>query len=341
MSELSQWLVFFGSSFPNFSMRTFFSSTAASVAFLIPMLANAVGLQVIVNGQALVFVDVSQSAWFTTYVRDAAEAGIVNGYMDANGKFTGKFGPENDVTMAEALKIASESSGYDEHAYGAVVDSGVKHWSSAYVSVARAEHFEILNNPYRLDRPATRAEVASMVASAFRVTVPASPSGTTFKDVQFSVRYAASIEALERDGVVSGDTDMKGEVTGTFRPTSNINRAEVVKIAMGARAKYGQPGKDRTPIQPTSSNTVTYANGTFSPSVLSVPVGTMVTFHNGSMTPMWVASNPHPTHTDYPGFDSLKEIAPGQDYSFTFTKTGTWGYHNHLNRNEVGTISVQ
>jgi len=320
-------------------MRTSFF--AASAALLMPFVANAFGLQVIINGQSVVFADVSQSSWFASYVRDAAQAGIVNGYMDANGRLTGKFGPENNVTMAEALKIAAESAGYDAQAYGAVVDSGVHHWASVYVSVAKAEHFDFLNHPYRLDRPATRGEVASMFTSAFRVTIPDTPSGTTFKDVQLSTAYGASVEALARDGVVSGDTNVSGQVAGTYRPSALINRAEVVKIAMGARATYDEPGKGRTPEQPTSSNVVTYANGGFGPSVLTVPLGTMVTFRNGSLESIWVASNPHPTHTDYPGFDSKANIAAGQEYSFIFTQRGTWGYHNHLNPTEGGTIVVQ
>ena len=323
-------------------MKKRFSLIASTAALLLmPIIANAFGIQVIINGQSISFADVSQSAWFAAYVHDAAEAGIVNGYKDRNGKLTGKFGPENNVTMAEVLKIAEESAGYDAVAYGGVVDSGVKHWASAYVSVAKAEKFTILENPYRLDRPATRAEVASMFTSAFLVSIPATPSGTTFHDVQLSTKFAVSVEALARDGVISGDTDVKGQPTGMYRPTDSINRAEVVKIAMNARAKYGEPGKDRKPTQPTASTIVLYANDSFAPGVLTVPLGTMVTFRNNGTDPIWVASNPHPTHANYPGFDSLKQIAPGQEYSFIFTQRGTWGYHNHLKPTKGGTIVVQ
>ncbi len=321
-------------------MRLSFIRAAATASLLVPLVANAFGIDVLINGKTVTFVDVSQSSWYAPFVRDAAQAGIVNGYMDASGNFTGKFGPENNVTMAEALKIAVESAGYDAQAYGAVVDSSVNHWASEYVSVAILENFEFIKNPYRLDRAATRGEVAAMFTSAFRVNVPASPSGTTFNDVQLATPYAASVEALARDSVVSGDTT-NGQPTGTYRPLALINRAEVVKIAMNSRAKYGQPGKDRTPSQPTTSNVVTYANGTFSPMVLTVPLGTMVTFHNGSLETVWVASNPHPTHTGYPAFDSKADVAAGQDFSFTFNQRGTWGYHNHHNPKQSGTIVVE
>jgi plastocyanin len=56
---------------------------------------------------------------------------------------------------------------------------------------------------------------------------------------------------------------------------------------------------------------------------------------------MWVASDPHPIHTDYSAFDAKQGIAPGDTYSFTFTKTGNWGFHNHLNPSATGTITVQ
>lgn len=321
-------------------MRSSFSAIATSAALLIPIMANALGIQVIINGKTVVFVDVPQTAWYASFVRDAAQAGIVNGYKDARGNPTGKFGPEKNVTIAEALKIAEESAGYDAQAYGTVVDSGVTHWASAYISVAKAEHFDILNFPYRLDRAATRGEVASMFTSAFLVTVPVTPTGTTFKDVQLSTPFAGSVEALAKDKVVSGDT-VAGAPVGTYRPQALINRAEVVKIAMNARTTYGEPGKNRKPTVPTSNNVVNYSSGTFNPAVLTVPLGTMVTFHNDSNGNMWIASNPHPTHTDYPGFDSKAFIAAGQDYAFTFTKRGTWGYHNHLNPTEGGTIIVQ
>ena len=56
---------------------------------------------------------------------------------------------------------------------------------------------------------------------------------------------------------------------------------------------------------------------------------------------MWIASSPHPAHTDYPEFDAKRGIAPGETYEFTFTKTGSWKYHNHVNLGKYGTIVVQ
>ncbi len=91
----------------------------------------------------------------------------------------------------------------------------------------------------------------------------------------------------------------------------------------------------------TQSATVEYTESGFSPSRVIIPIGGTVTFVNHSTQDMRVASNPHPTHTDYQGFDEGTSVGNGQSYSFTFTKAGTWGYHNHLSPNRGGQVVVQ
>ncbi|MBI3572278.1 hypothetical protein HY091_01960 [Candidatus Kaiserbacteria bacterium] len=99
--------------------------------------------------------------------------------------------------------------------------------------------------------------------------------------------------------------------------------------------------------------TVAYTDNGFSPASVSVAVGTQVTFVNQSSDEMWIASNPHPAHTGYDGTTksthcaagyagsaSFDQCAAGDSFSFTFTKVGTWGYHNHGNANDGGTVVV-
>jgi len=314
------------------------------VTLLIPVSTFALGVQVIVGGESITLKDVPQSAWYATYVQQAAEAGIVSGYKDSQGKLMGEFGPTNTITIAEALKIAVESAGYSEEIYGSVIDSGVNHWSAAYVSVANAEGFEVISPRTRLDSVATRAEVAALITSAFDVDTE-TPIGSRYDDVTFSTDYGFSVEALSRDEVLSGDTDIEGKATGTFRPTEPINRAEVAKIAMVARAKYGTPGEGQTPNgEGTTENDkriMSYTSSGFSPQVLTIKKGQSVTFRNDSTADMWVASNDHPTHTNLSGFDALKSIGQGETYSYTFTQIGSWGFHNHAYATHGGTIVVQ
>lgn len=92
---------------------------------------------------------------------------------------------------------------------------------------------------------------------------------------------------------------------------------------------------------------VTYndQNG-FTPKTITIQKGETVQFKNErDGRPMWVASDPHPAHTDYQGFDTAKILGrfskPGEDFSFTFEKIGTWKYHDHADPGKTGTIIVQ
>ncbi|OGY91474.1 MAG: hypothetical protein A3B31_00565 [Candidatus Komeilibacteria bacterium RIFCSPLOWO2_01_FULL_53_11] len=100
--------------------------------------------------------------------------------------------------------------------------------------------------------------------------------------------------------------------------------------------------------------TVAYTNQGFSPTSVTVPLGTAVTFINQSSGNMWVASAAHPTHTVYSGtslnqhcpdttnstFDECVAVTSGNSYSFTFNKVGDWKYHNHANASQTGTVIV-
>jgi plastocyanin len=85
---------------------------------------------------------------------------------------------------------------------------------------------------------------------------------------------------------------------------------------------------------------IIYTNFGFSPSLLIVKAGTKVTWKNTSTQQMWVASDPHPTHTDLSGFDEQTAVASGEIYSYTFTKQGQWKYHNHVGPGDRGMVQV-
>lgn len=88
-------------------------------------------------------------------------------------------------------------------------------------------------------------------------------------------------------------------------------------------------------------NIVVYTDSGFSPNKLEVSLGSTVVFKNESSVLMWVASSPHPIHTDYPEFDARKGYAKGVNYSFTFGRVGEFKYHNHLNPSKFGSIVVK
>lgn len=107
--------------------------------------------------------------------------------------------------------------------------------------------------------------------------------------------------------------------------------------------------------QVAKTQEVVYTDSGYSPSMLTIKVGDTVTFKNQSSKGMWTASAMHPSHVVYSGtslqdhcpdtantsFDECKSNGPGTSWSFTFTKAGTWGYHNHVKASHYSKIVVE
>jgi len=101
-----------------------------------------------------------------------------------------------------------------------------------------------------------------------------------------------------------------------------------------------QDNQTTPPPEPKTVNVDITAGG-FSPKTVNISVGDTVVFTNKNSAFHWPASNPHPTHTDLAGFDSRKGLKSGDTYSFTFTRRGTFGFHDHLNPLNTGTVVVE
>lgn len=86
--------------------------------------------------------------------------------------------------------------------------------------------------------------------------------------------------------------------------------------------------------------TITYSTEGFSPLTLTVNKGTAITIKNSSSSPLQFNSDPHPSHTNNPELN-VGTIDAGQSKTFTVSTTGTWGYHNHLNPSQTGSIIVK
>ena len=79
----------------------------------------------------------------------------------------------------------------------------------------------------------------------------------------------------------------------------------------------------------------------FEPRSVEVEAGRTVVFENVGDEAHWPASDDHPTHEAYPGFDPKKPVQPGAQWSFTFDRPGEWGYHDHMNPYLTGVIFVR
>jgi hypothetical protein len=177
----------------------------------------------------LSFGDVESDAWYERYVHAVAQWQIVSGYKNSAGEPLGLFGPGDQVTIAEMLKMALKAAQVDEtqctrtpihpHAQG--------HWAYPFVSCAEQRNMRIMQTYPHLDSPARRYEVLVIMHDAFTDHVPALLS--SFDD-SIDHPYEGDIAFASVLGVVSGDQDTQGRPLGTFRPNDAVNRAEAAKI---------------------------------------------------------------------------------------------------------------
>lgn len=99
-------------------------------------------------------------------------------------------------------------------------------------------------------------------------------------------------------------------------------------------------GATQNPPSTAAAVTITFTSAGFSPTTVTVQSGGKLTVINNSSGAISFNSNPHPTHIDNSELN-IGTIGPGESKTVTLTKTGTWGYHNHLNPSQGGTIIVQ
>lgn len=175
------------------------------------------------------FSDVDSKSWYAPFVSTMVRRGIVSGDLDAQGKPKGTFRPQDNVTMAEALKIVFRAARIDEKACTQRPRNitAVTHWASQFVACAEGLAVRCLTEFTFIDRPISRAEVLSLIDDVFGEAVPGALP--TFRDAA-THRFATDIAYNASIGIISGDTDSNGRPTGTFRPNDSLRRAEMVKI---------------------------------------------------------------------------------------------------------------
>ena len=179
--------------------------------------------------------DVDDNKWFFTFVDEVKKLKIVSGYTDLKGNPTGEFGPSNLTTVAEALKMALESSGY-----GQSISNGrpqnkkaENHWAMKYYLKAEELKLDIIKNI--LDdpnRPITREEFVKLQLEVFKIT-PLTTYSPIFSDIDEKSDFSGFIYRAYQDGVISGDSEKN-----TFRPRDNINRAELAKVLVQSINTY-------------------------------------------------------------------------------------------------------
>jgi len=172
------------------------------------------------------FMDTDDDQWFMSYVMDVKEEGIIGGYKDENGDLTGYFGPSDNVTVGEILKMALESAGQGEGEGTPTDPYAQDHWSAGYWNKAEELDMSVVEDMTQdPNEYATRGEVIQSLFEALGVTVP-SDVDMGFEDVSDEYEYYDAIAYAQELGIINGDNG-EGEV---FRPNDSVNRAEVAKM---------------------------------------------------------------------------------------------------------------
>ena len=115
----------------------------------------------------------------------------------------------------------------------------------------------------------------------------------------------------------------------------------------GMNMSNGDMGANGNISNSTGANgTVLIENGTFNPANLTVKAGTTVkwTVNDNSNTKYMVTSNESGSSEGESYLFMSDDLTNGQSFSYTFNKTGTYGYYdmNHMdNKKLTGVIIVQ
>ena len=140
-------------------------------------------------------------------------------------------------------------------------------------------------------------------------------------------------------------------------PAATGTTAAVNSVGGDAAADAGAPAASTTDASASgqaTGPTIHYTASGFSPKDVTIQAGQKVTFVNDTQEKMWVASDEHPTHTEFDGTDRathcsgtyagptpFDQCQPGSTYTFVFAKAGAYTFHNHSAAQYGGTVTVR
>ena len=159
--------------------------------------------------------------WAHDNIIKLAGQGVVNGYED------GTFRPENMVTYGEFMKLVVCSYVPEKNIIKNLPD---KHWAAGYVATAEVWGLMPPGTVFldELDKPINRIEMVKILAIIDSNAT--SPEYTKKKELDFvdigslPAVYVEYLSRVVNKGYILGNPDK------TFKPESNLSRAEMVTI---------------------------------------------------------------------------------------------------------------
>jgi hypothetical protein len=166
-----------------------------------------------------VFTDISESNWYAGNVKKCYELGLMS------GKKAGYFDASGNVTLAEALAMASRAHEIYNGGDGVIASAGTQ-WYDGFVYYAENNGIIKLGEFSNFNLPATREQLAYI----FSNILPESEyivlnNVQHIPDIDVVGPYDQNIYFLYNAGVLTGNDEY-----GTFNRESNITRAEVATI---------------------------------------------------------------------------------------------------------------
>jgi len=163
------------------------------------------------------FDDVKNTSWYSKEVASAYELGFMN------GKAEGQFAPDGNVTVAEAITMASRV-----HAIynGKEIAKTEGKWYDMYVQYALSNGIISEGQYENFDRNIMRYEMAVMFADSMPESYFAAKNNVKeIPDVNEKEEYHDKLMMLYNAGVVMGSTEY-----GDFLATNSIKRSETAAI---------------------------------------------------------------------------------------------------------------
>ena len=167
------------------------------------------------------FKDVEKDAWYRKDVETAHKNGLVNGKSDT------MFYPDDNMTYAEAVKLACAMYQL-YHDKKVTLTAGSSVWYSTYMSYALEKGIIESDLTAVADEKITRSDFVKIFYAALpasEYTVINEVADNAIPDVSLSAKSAKEIYAFYRAGILVGS-----DHEGTFNPESNIIRSEVAAI---------------------------------------------------------------------------------------------------------------
>ena len=154
--------------------------------------------------------------WAAKEIATWSDRGIIEG----SG---GSFRPNDTITRAELAAILQRVMQYQKTISNPYTDLKDTWYTDYVLKLSAAGIMEGSNGKVRPEDPITRQEAAALFARAFALDTAGAPSAGYADQKDIASWAVGYVNALSAAGYMQGSNN-------TFRPNSNITRAEVVKI---------------------------------------------------------------------------------------------------------------